>query len=67
MKKVSDIILASFFSFKGFAQGITSDTTVYLSNGNIDKFTSRSFSSQTDSSRTVNSCQVFRRLGTIDW
>lgn len=48
------IILGSFFSIKGFGQGITSDTTNYLSNGNIDNYKSWSFSRQTGTTGTLN-------------
>lgn len=48
------IILGSFFSIKGFGQGITSDTTNYLANGNIDNYKSWSFARQTGTTGTLN-------------
>lgn len=48
------IILGSFFSIKGFGQGITSDTTNYLANGNMDNYKSWSFARQTGATGTLN-------------
>lgn len=54
MKILIYIILASFVSLKGFSQGITSDTTNYLANGNMDNYKSWSFAQQTGTTGTLN-------------
>lgn len=54
MKKLVYIILGSIFSFNGFGQGIASDTTNYLANGNVDNYKSWSFSKQSGTTGALN-------------
>ncbi|HEY3371405.1 MAG TPA: FlgD immunoglobulin-like domain containing protein [Prolixibacteraceae bacterium] len=54
MKKLIYIVLIAFFSIKGFAQGITTDTTPYLLATNLDNYSAWSFSRQSGTLGTVS-------------
>ena len=53
MRKLSLIILISFFSFKGLTQGVPTDTTNYLLTGNMDNYSAWSFYKQTGTNGTI--------------